>query len=98
MESFRLLVIEVQPQPPNVECVVKCLEGSVRVGDTVRADGEPVGHGLEGFVVQEILYFGQMLAELESNFGGKLLMSTLGSPPPLLPGVYLVGTSASRSD
>ncbi len=90
MESLRLLVIEVHPEPPNVECVVKCLEGSVRVGNVVRADGEGEGRAREGFVVQEILYFGRMVEELETNFGGKLLMSTLGNPAPLLPGAELV--------
>jgi len=83
----------VHPQSPNVECVVKCLEGSVHLGDTVRVDDDHEARELEGFVVQEILYFDRMVSELEPNFGGKLLLSALGSPSPITPGADLIAIS-----
>lgn len=54
------------------ECVVKCLEGPVRVGDILCvADVDRVGR----FEVVELRYFQQLVDELESNFGGLALLA-----------------------
>lgn len=73
METALVLeVIEVAPVSGRLaECIVKCLSGSVRVGDHLCL---PV-MGSDRFEVLEIHYFQQLVDELETNFGGQLLVA-----------------------
>jgi hypothetical protein len=62
-----------EPKGRLRECVVKCLEGSVRVGDLLcgAERSGPVGP-LE---VVELRYYRHLVDELEENFSGLMLLS-----------------------
>lgn len=58
--------------PDCVECMVRCFAGPVRIGDTLRVEGQPAD---TPFHVAEIRYYQQLVCELETNFGGQVLLS-----------------------
>jgi hypothetical protein len=66
-----------------IECVVKCLAGAAHVGQHLQLSGPS---RLDGdFEVLEIRYFDRLISELETNFGGQLLLRAASDG--LIPGV-----------
>ena len=75
--------------PSLTECLVKCLVGSVSVGQYLQLAGP---NHIDGyFEVLEIRYFNRLIAELETNFGGQLLLRTEGGSPTPSPDDELIG-------
>lgn len=68
----KLMIVDVGDANGRLrECVVKCLEGTVRVGDWLC----PSRHPDTSCEVLELRYFSHLVDELECNFGGLALLA-----------------------
>ena len=93
--SVRLRVVETRPITPTlVECVVKCLVGAARVGQHLQLSE----NSLPGtdFEVLEIRYFDRLISELETNFGGQLLLKAANENEIPSAGDDLIGLETER--
>ncbi|MET7366165.1 hypothetical protein ABZS61_10090 [Streptomyces sp. NPDC005566] len=63
-------------------CVVRCVEGTARLGMVFRHPGSAVGPGTPGFLLTAIEWYGRQVGQLDTVHSGKVTLTGAGAETP----------------